>query len=118
MKRILSLVGLLSLLAVPAWAATQDVTITITPSPVNVSSVTGWIIEKKVAPATTYTAMTPNLPASTLTATDANVPAGATICYRATPTSSLGNGTPSADACINSAGVPGAPTVSVTITIH
>lgn len=101
-----------------AAVATQNANLTITASPVNPGSVTGWMVEKKVGTGA-YAQLGANLPVGATTLTDSGLPGGTAICYRATALStSFGNSAPGTEACINTGGTPGSPTISVTITLN
>ncbi len=122
MKTFLSmgiiLIAMIAALPMMAVAATQEATITITPSTVNASSITGWIVEQKTGTTGTYApAAGSPLAAGMVTLTVPNLPNATIFCFRATPTSAFGNGLPSADACSSTGGVPGQATISVEIKI-
>lgn len=84
----------------------QDIVLTWT---AGVPLGTGVMVERKIGPAGVYAQVGPLLAANALTFTDPNVAQGSSFCYRVTQTSTIGNGLPTPDFCIATAGVPGTP---------
>lgn len=113
MRYLLILVFLL-VCAGPALAATQDATVSWTASN---PAATGYAVERAGALAGPYSQVgTTN--ATTLTFVDANLAQGSTFCYRIIGLGAVANSAPSPGTCANTAGtpgVPGQPTVTITI---
>lgn len=102
MTRLLLCLAVLLMLPSLANAATQNVVLTWPDLP----NETGYKIEKRVCGVGTYSPIGTTL-AGVTTYTDVNVPQGTNAGYQVKGTNALGDGPPSDEVCIVSAGTPG-----------
>jgi len=114
-KILLALFLLVTVLVVPQFsqAATQQAFLTWSDLP----NETGYVIERKVGPTGTY-AQVGTTAAGAVTFTDPNLAQGTNYCWHVFGANGIGNGVPSDDVCVGTAGVPGkVGPVTVTIVI-
>lgn len=100
MRRLLFLAFVF--IALPLSAATQNAVLTWT----DLAGETGYKIERKAGPTGTYAQIGTTL-AGVVTYTDVNLTQGTNFCWRVTATNAVGDGVPSDEVCMATAGVPG-----------